>query len=378
MVRERSVALATVPVRVSGYEAAILEGAMKDARLSEDAAFALEGAAELARKMRHGEVTSLHLLAVLLGPDGRALWGGMLGSAVTRRELELLVRARLDAIPATGGYRDTNAVVPRSAELAALLASFRPGVVFAPIVELNELLHAMLDRDPVDAMVRRARLDLEHLDLALESATRLAFSQKLAAVHPEHVLAVLAEHEWFSKVIDAVGGSVARVKEAITTPAGQTQRAPFGPPFPTAELNLLVTHAATYARVQRRPLSADLFLLRALYDEKVQAIFAAAGIDHFDLIRALIDARDDDEAPTDVVFHDDARTSVAFVLDMLQGVFGHSDSAARQLAADIEREGHAVAATLPRTDAHEIAQSIMRRAREAGFPLLVTLKLARS
>jgi ATP-dependent Clp protease adaptor protein ClpS len=73
-----------------------------------------------------------------------------------------------------------------------------------------------------------------------------------------------------------------------------------------------------------------------------------------------------------VIFHNDDYTTMEFVMDALRQFFKKSESEAFHIMITVHKRGSAVAARYTRDVAETKVQEVMKHAREAGMPLLVT------
>ncbi len=73
-----------------------------------------------------------------------------------------------------------------------------------------------------------------------------------------------------------------------------------------------------------------------------------------------------------VIFHNDDYTTMEFVMDALRHFFKKSESEAFHIMITVHKRGSAVAARYTRDVAETKVQEVMKHAREAGMPLLVT------
>ena len=75
-----------------------------------------------------------------------------------------------------------------------------------------------------------------------------------------------------------------------------------------------------------------------------------------------------------VLFHNDDYTTMEFVLEVLMSVFRRTRVEATRIMLTVHQGGKAVAGVYTREIAETKATTAMDRAREAGFPLLVTIE----
>jgi len=75
-----------------------------------------------------------------------------------------------------------------------------------------------------------------------------------------------------------------------------------------------------------------------------------------------------------VIYINDDRTSMEFVIQSLVHYFGYNESAAEKITHDIHAQGSAVVAVLPYEVAEQKGIEITISARGAGFPLQIKLE----
>jgi ATP-dependent Clp protease adaptor protein ClpS len=73
-----------------------------------------------------------------------------------------------------------------------------------------------------------------------------------------------------------------------------------------------------------------------------------------------------------VLFHNDDYTTMEFVIETLMGVFRRTRVEATRIMLSVHRSGKGVAGVYTREIAETKAQLAVDRARERGYPLLVT------
>ena len=73
-----------------------------------------------------------------------------------------------------------------------------------------------------------------------------------------------------------------------------------------------------------------------------------------------------------VILHNDHYTTMEFVIEVLAGVFRRTRVEATRIMLSVHRSGKGVAGVYTREIAETKAQLAMDRARERGYPLLVT------
>jgi ATP-dependent Clp protease adaptor protein ClpS len=78
--------------------------------------------------------------------------------------------------------------------------------------------------------------------------------------------------------------------------------------------------------------------------------------------------------PYRVLLHDDDFTTMDFVVEILEGLFGHGREAATGIMLDVHQKGIGLAGVYPHEIAEEKAAEVIRRARAAEFPFLATIE----
>jgi ATP-dependent Clp protease adapter protein ClpS len=82
-------------------------------------------------------------------------------------------------------------------------------------------------------------------------------------------------------------------------------------------------------------------------------------------------------AKFDVLFWNDKKTPMIFVVDLLRGTFGILEPYATRLTLTVDREGVAVVAAYDHADAERLARMAIDLARARGYPLKVTVAPSR-
>jgi ATP-dependent Clp protease adaptor protein ClpS len=75
-----------------------------------------------------------------------------------------------------------------------------------------------------------------------------------------------------------------------------------------------------------------------------------------------------------VLLHDDDFTTMEFVTELLESLFGHPHDAAVQIMLDVHQKGIGLAGVYPHEVAEAKAAEVIRRARAAEFPFLATIE----
>jgi len=348
--------------------------------LTEGAALALDAAVVAASKAGHPETTRDHLLRELLAVH--ALWPTLRPVRFHRRELSSFTEARLQRLPSTKAYRDAGAR-PRlaSALIETLEASGRGVLFFRREIDEGALTDALLEDPEIIALARRLRGDVSRIDDLIDRATRLAGSQNHGAVGIAHALRVALEEPWLARALDVVGGDSA-VRAPLETSLEGPPGAPGTKPVPSRALADILRRANAHAKSLRRPATADLLVVFALQHAGGVRLCEAAGISAWDLLATVVHGGPlpvgaADTHAVEIVFHDDDATTREFVLELLSGTFGCELERAAAKVREIQAQGSAVVASYPHEEAAERAATALASAREAGFPLRITLRAAR-
>jgi len=75
-----------------------------------------------------------------------------------------------------------------------------------------------------------------------------------------------------------------------------------------------------------------------------------------------------------VIYINDEKTTMEFVIDSLITVFEHSAEKARDITMEVHEAGQAIAATLPYELAEQKGIEVTTMARHQGFPLVVKVQ----
>jgi ATP-dependent Clp protease adaptor protein ClpS len=75
-----------------------------------------------------------------------------------------------------------------------------------------------------------------------------------------------------------------------------------------------------------------------------------------------------------VVFLNDNKTPMEFVIDLLSGIFKHSEAKARDITMEIHNTGSGIAGTYPFEIAETRSIEATNLARSHNFPLRITLE----
>lgn len=75
-----------------------------------------------------------------------------------------------------------------------------------------------------------------------------------------------------------------------------------------------------------------------------------------------------------VILHNDDYTTMEFVVEILEGVFGKSPAEAFRIMLHVHTAGRGVCGAYPHEVAETKVHQVHERARERGFPLLASLE----
>lgn len=154
-------------------------------------------------------------------------------------------------------------------------------------------------------------------------------------------------------------------------------------PTPSAELEAVLTRASRSRGILFwTPLSAFHLLDAALEEPTVKDIFARPPFDPATIERAAREAIDREAdalpaAPADieeVVFHNDDRTTMELVVEVLITAFAFSRTAAVKAMLTVHKTGSVAVGSYPREEARERAARAVAIARKGGFPLRITCR----
>jgi ATP-dependent Clp protease adaptor protein ClpS len=77
-----------------------------------------------------------------------------------------------------------------------------------------------------------------------------------------------------------------------------------------------------------------------------------------------------------VVLHNDDYTTMEFVVEILEEIFGRSPAEAFRIMMNVHREGRGIAGSYPFEIAETKAESVIETAQVAGFPLRASVEEA--
>lgn len=352
---------------------------MKEPRLTPEAQLAVDAAATEALRAGHAEVTREHVLRELVGLD--SLWPTLLPLRFYRREIATLVTGHLQALPSSRAYRDGGTSVRRSPALTKALQHVGRGVLFfTRRVDEAALLDALLDDPVIVASTGAARLDLTDLDPLLDQARETASERRHLAVHFEHVLRLMVDQRWLIRALHAVGGDSSALRSRLDRVLDAYPVVGRGKEsVPTKLVEQLLLRARAHAKRLGRPATSDLLMVFALQHGEARRIFDEAHVPAWDLLTTLVHGvgpgpiADADNSETYVVFHDDEVTTQEFVTELLRETFALDEERAKAAMLEAHANGAARVASYPRMEASERVSTALALARNAGFPLRITL-----
>jgi ATP-dependent Clp protease adaptor protein ClpS len=217
-----------------------------------------------------------------------------------------------------------------------------------------------------------------------QAIARMAQVPGIEAPGALHVLlAEMIEAPRGAELIRRLGGDRAAVTRDLR---GAGPDVPDGRPFERV-LRAAIGYVVHGGRAE---VGIDDVLAAAMLEreERCIAVLERAGISRAALLvlisHDLVESEDAPDASLvapggryEVVFHDDDYTTRAFVATQLVEHFGLGKERAASLIAVAQRTGSVVVAERPSlNDAHACAREVRTAAREAGWPLLVTVKPA--
>jgi ATP-dependent Clp protease adaptor protein ClpS len=339
--------------------------------LAADAKDLLERARGEARKRGHDEVKLDHLLLALI--DTSLGLGLLARRAVDARKLRAAVDARLTAVPAASTYRGA----PRESRLAPALVEvfvkaaggwrFVGGSAHAIDVAVGALR-----ADPLAALVEEASFDVSPVERLMDAAAGVAKRRGHVNVLVDHaLLAFFDEDPAFVRALRVLGHDPGAIHARLYARlAGQLRSHLLAP------LTNLVELASVRANLTRTELGIGPIVVDLLRHPSVRGALKAVDVNRYNLlyayvhgiapVRAKLDRRDD---LVDVVFHDDAYTTMEFVIEVLRGPFGLDEAEAKLKTLAVHEHGRAVVATMPRDRATAALIRAQGAAHDQRMPL---------
>lgn len=352
-------------------------------RLSEAVSSLLAHATEEARRRGHRTAEAEHLLAALADCDDHASL--LLDRGVDRAELRLLVDATLAAWAPPSSYRDGVARVPTLAvglveqlgtKRGSWLGRLRP-------VDVEELVEVLASHGSCGSILRRSTSIVQSLVATLRRARAVT---EAPSVSVEHVLRLLADERWFVFAIRAAGGDIDQLR-VVLDDAIATRATHGADDEGAAELSTLIQRTLSHAKVMGQRAMADLFVVRAVQIARVAKLFDSAGVRPSKLVLVLVhgemvvddDARDlGASEPCEVVFHDDERTPMEIVVEVLVTCFDMDREAATTTMLKVHGHDLGVVATLPTDEARSRLALARELVRTRSAPLRISLRRARA
>ncbi|MCS6914547.1 MAG: ATP-dependent Clp protease adaptor ClpS [Myxococcales bacterium] len=238
--------------------------------------------------------------------------------------------------------------------------------------------------DTVEALLRRATED--------------ARRRRHAAVGAEHLLRAAAMEEAGRSLLRALGVDVLALVNDLE--AYLSEHAPRRRPWQFGlwsdrVLRRTLARALAHAQASEQEVVHLGGLLAALYDPALLApgeqapwavqLLCLHGVSRLALLHYIAHGIRPGTLPLPValgpgpqrvVLHNDAYTTMEFVVAIAERVLGHSTEEAYELMLQVHRQGRAVAGIYPAMEAQDRARRILHLAMEAGYPLLCTLEPA--
>lgn len=345
--------------------------------LERDAAALLDEARTEARRRGHDEVTVEHLvLAALASPATVVL---LVKRAVDGRRLRAELEARVGALPANTAYRDASREPHLAPALRDLLATTarRRRLLFMqrPVRAIDLLLAAFVD-PAIAPVIEESTFDVRPVERFAERAASIARDHGHVNVLVDHgVIAMIAEDERFREALKVLGHDPAAVRRKLSARLTRDLRSHRLSPF-----NQLVEFAAT--RTYLAPGAHEMTLAPIIVDllrhPSVRTAVEAVDVNRYDLLYAYVHGRPPSsevlfrsEGSVDVVVHDDAYTTMEFVVATLTRDFGLAEAEAKKAMLVVHEEGKAIVATMPR----DRAMAGIIRAQGTARDLLMPLRI---
>lgn len=100
----------------------------------------------------------------------------------------------------------------------------------------------------------------------------------------------------------------------------------------------------------------------------------AAGTDSYTAVKERVDTELKEPSLYKVIYVNDDKTTMEFVVDSLMKIFGHSQETSEAITMEIHTEGSSVVAVLPFELAEQKGLEVTTMARNQGYPLVVKLE----
>ncbi len=75
-----------------------------------------------------------------------------------------------------------------------------------------------------------------------------------------------------------------------------------------------------------------------------------------------------------VILLNDDKTPMEFVIDLLTGIFKHSESSAKEVTLEVHNTGSGIAGIYVHEIAEQLGIDATKQARESGFPLQISIE----
>jgi ATP-dependent Clp protease adaptor protein ClpS len=356
-------------------------------KLTADATAAFDAAREAAEKRQHETLGVEHVLAAMAASDGAFMHLAKHG--VNPVVLARVLDARLAALPARTpphAYRDPQAV-KTSPEVTEAIARAAPRGWWpwsAPRpVSTREMLDALLQSPTGIDVLEACEVDprpVEELHAAAVDAARGMRHREPVVAHA--FFAVLDHPRLAPEVANAAriaGGDRLALRNKLY---GLIRRDFVSPRLDAVErlLAFAMFHASMLA-VPHPSLSPTPLFVRWIRLDLVQAMLSAIDLAPYPFLFAIahgatpVDGDADTSSETlAVVFHDDAFTTMEFVVRVLGECFDLDVEQAKNAMLEVHTNGSAVVGVYPAEEARARAAKVREAARGAWMPLRVTTR----
>ena len=322
-------------------------------RLAPELGHVVAAAHEVARRRGHERVGGDHLLLALATAPIAGL-GPLSLRRISTARLAVAIGGRLDKSHASAGYRD---IVMADDERGALFERARRDRrlwrIFHPL-SIADVLVAMETFDNTRAVLDMARFDVTVVREFAARAERAAKKRGHANVLAEHALLTVCDDPSFRGPLEAPGIDVDALRTAWDKML--TRR------FVSAKLaspDALIASACVWAHSQHRDTLSILTLIVSLLRNKdVAEALDSAELSVTTVLQALLhglaagqDGDDEGEGPAQVLFYDDAYTTMELVVKVLTKVFDLSTTDATAAMIAVHTNGVRAIGTFERDEA---------------------------
>lgn len=221
---------------------------------------------------------------------------------------------------------------------------------------------------------------------SMRRAFELASEARHAEVTAAHLVAALLEEEDVSTAIVACGADRNELTDVALGSLDETRQRPWYRRKPKAHVTVdgILRDAVAHVMGSGLPEVTPILVLIQILDHDDSSLLAerldAMGLEALALKRLVAHEMplDRPATPTEtlragIVLHDDPFTTREFVVEILVETFSMSEDQATELMLDAQRLGKLTVKTLDRDEALAAVESIQEKARNAGFPLMVSL-----